>query len=85
MFFALLIKIIPLYVLIFLGFFAVKVLKADKDTISQLLVYIIVPVVIFFGAYNVDINLTYLSLPIVLFFGMLLHFFTSLCDWYAGF
>ncbi|OGJ49233.1 hypothetical protein A2229_03885 [Candidatus Peregrinibacteria bacterium RIFOXYA2_FULL_33_7] len=62
-----LIKLIPLYLMILLGYIGAKKLKAQKETIAKLLIYIIAPAVIFYGTYTVEINFANLSLPILFF------------------
>lgn len=62
-----LLQLIPLYLIILLGFIAARLLKAQKETVAKLLLYIIVPPVIFSGTYHADLNLALLSLPIVIF------------------
>ncbi len=66
-FFALILKIIPLYVLIALGFIAGKYLKASKETVARLLIYIIAPAVIFNSVFTTPIAANVLSLPILFF------------------
>jgi malate permease and related proteins len=66
-FYTLLVKLIPLYLIILLGFIASKKLKAQKETISAILIYIIAPVVIFAGTSQAELNLAILSLPLVFF------------------
>lgn len=66
-FFAILEKLIPLYFLILLGFFAGKVLHVRKESIASLLIYIIVPVVIFFGILQTDLSAGRLALPLFFF------------------
>ena len=66
-FITILIKLIPLYLMILLGYIVAKRLKAQKETIAKLLIYIIAPVVIFYGTYTVPINFANLSLPILFF------------------
>lgn len=68
-FLTLLLKLIPLYITIALGFVAGKYLKVTKEAIAPLLIYIIAPIIIFNGVVTTTINLTSLSLP-VLFFGL---------------
>lgn len=67
-FFTLLFKLIPLYLIIVLGYIAGKYLQVKKESIAPLLIYIIVPIVIFQGTYSAHINAGLLSLPIVVFF-----------------
>ncbi|EKD29404.1 MAG: hypothetical protein ACD_78C00422G0007 [uncultured bacterium (gcode 4)] len=66
-FFTLFIKLIPLYLIIALGFVGAKKLGAQKETIARLLIYIITPVIVFYGAYTVDITPENLSLPFIFY------------------
>lgn len=60
-------KILPLYALIALGFFAGKVLKVQKDNLSPLLIYILTPVVIFTGLLKATLTIDVLLLPLIVF------------------
>jgi predicted permease len=62
-----LLKLIPLYLMILLGFIGARVLKAQKETIARLLIYIISPAVIFYGACTAEISVAHLSLPVLFF------------------
>ena len=62
-----LIKLIPLYLMIALGFISSRKLQVSKDPIARLLIYVIAPVVIFYGTYTAQISLTNISLPVVFF------------------
>ena len=64
-FFTIIFKLIPLYFLIVLGYIAAKKLNVQKETIAKLLIYIIAPTVIFYGAYTTKINFANLSLPLL--------------------
>lgn len=64
---ALVLKLIPLYILIFLGLIAGKVLSVKKESVATLLIYIISPVVIFNGALTTKITWQLMSLPILFF------------------
>lgn len=66
-FITILLKLIPLYLMIVLGFIGAKVLKVQKETIAKLLIYIIAPAVIFYGTYTAEINFANLSLPVLFF------------------
>jgi len=66
-FFNLLIKLIPLYCLICLGYIAARRLQAQKETVAKLLIYIIAPAVVFYGTYTAKLDLAHLSLPILFF------------------
>lgn len=61
----LLLKLIPLYFLILLGYIAGKHLSVQKETISALLIYIIYPVVVFTGVMNANVTPATLLLPVV--------------------
>lgn len=60
-------KIIPLYILILLGFIGGKFFRVKKETISSLLLYIIAPVIFFNGVYTTKLNFATLSLPVLFF------------------
>lgn len=66
-FFTILIKLIPLYLMILLGYIASRRLSAQKETVAKMLIYIIAPAVIFYGAYTTPISAAYLSLPILFY------------------
>lgn len=63
----LLINILPLYALVAVGYFAGKRLGTDRNTIAPLLIYIISPVVVFYGVATAPINTGYLLLPLVFY------------------
>ncbi len=63
----LLIKLIPVYLLILLGFIAGKVLQVKKESIATLLIYTIAPVVVFNGVVTTPLTLSTLSLPLLFF------------------
>src|SRR5437762_2581315 len=67
-FFTLLFKLIPLYIIILLGFVAGKYLDVKKEPIATLLIYIIAPIIIFNGVVTTKISISSLSLPILFFF-----------------
>lgn len=60
-------KILPLYMLILLGVVGGRLLKVQKETIANLLIYILVPVVIFFGVLTVDLTPAKLFIPFIFF------------------
>lgn len=66
-FFTLLVKLIPLYLMIFLGYIAASKLRAQKETIGKILIYIIAPIVIFSGTYTAEITVANLALPVIFF------------------
>lgn len=61
-------KIIPLYLLILLGYIFGKTFKPNQQKISFILVYVIVPIIIFHSSYSTQLNLGLLSLPFIYFF-----------------
>ena len=66
-FLTLLIKIIPLYLIILLGYVAGRYLKAQKETVARLLIFIIAPAVIFNSVLTTKLSVSVLSLPILFF------------------
>ncbi len=66
-FFTLLIKLIPFYLFILLGFIAGKYLRAHKESIASIVIYVVTPVIVFHGAATTEINIGTMSLPIIFF------------------
>lgn len=66
-FLTLLAKLFPLYVIILLGYIAGKFLNVKKEAIASLLIYTIIPVVIFAGVSSIELNQNIILLPIFLF------------------
>lgn len=66
-FFALLIKILPLYMNIGLGYVASKALGTTRDSIARIMFFIINPLIIFNGVLNVKISAAVLFLPVLTF------------------
>lgn len=66
-FFLLVSKILPLYVIILLGFIAGKYLKVNKESLANLLIYIITPLVVFHGVYTTNLSVGVLMLPVIFF------------------
>lgn len=66
-FVALLIKILPLYMNIGLGYVASKALGTTRDSIARIMFFIINPLIIFNGVLNVKINPAVLFLPVLTF------------------
>jgi predicted permease len=79
-FLSLLIKTIPLYLNIGLGYIAGKVLNACRDTIARVMFYLINPIIIFNGILNIQLDASILSLPLITF-----GISTLLCLIYYGF
>lgn len=66
-FLALIIKLLPLYIVVFLGWVAGKYLYVEKESIAFLLIYIIAPVIIFNGVITTKLEAAILSLPVLFF------------------
>ena len=75
-FFILLVKILPLYLNIFIGYILTRYLRVKRDYVAFLLIYILGPFVIFFATLSIEINLQLIFLPLFIFiFGSLIAFF----------
>ncbi len=66
-FWTLFVKILPLYLTIGLGYISGKYLHVKKEMIAPLLIYIIVPIIIFNGVATTPLTLQHISLPFVFF------------------
>ncbi|MFU8797922.1 MAG: AEC family transporter, partial [Gammaproteobacteria bacterium] len=76
-------NLLPLYAIILIGFIAGRLLKNTRwESIATLLVYVIAPVVVFFGIMSTPLNASKLSLPFIFFFiccALCLLFFFTVC------
>ena len=78
--FALLQKIIPLYLIIFVGYILSSYFGFSRQKIAFFLIYILGPIVIFFATLSIELKPQIVSLPIFVFsFGTILAFFVM---WY---
>src|SRR5258708_4684274 len=66
-FLTLLLKIAPLYIIILLGFIGGKYLHVKKESTTNLVIYLIAPVIFFNGVFTTKISLSSLSLPFLIF------------------
>lgn len=66
-FFTLFTNLLPLYVLIALGYFAARVLKVDRQNLGTLAIYMFMPVVVFGFVARLDFKFEMLALPVVMF------------------
>lgn len=64
LFFSLVIKILPLYGIMMLGYIAGQYMKVDKDSIARMLLYILSPIIIFHGVFTTVIDRGGVILPI---------------------
>ena len=60
-------NLLPLYVLIALGYFAGRVLKVDGTSLSSIAIYIIIPFVFFGFIVSLEFELSYVALPLFMF------------------
>lgn len=67
-FFTLLAKITPLYVLILLGFVAGRFFHVKKESVASLVIYIVSPIIFFNAAATTPFNAAILAFPILCFF-----------------
>lgn len=63
-----LLKVLPLYFNMALGYLAGKALKIDGDTVAKLMIYLFVPIVIFNGVVNTHLQFALLFVPVIVFF-----------------
>lgn len=66
-FLTLLSKVIPLYVIIIMGFLAGKLFHASRDTVGKILFYLVTPMVILGGVINTKLSPSVLFLPFLTF------------------
>lgn len=60
-------KLIPLYLIIILGYIAGKKLEVNRESIAPLLIFIVVPVVNFKGVFDLNLGVTTLVYPLYFF------------------
>lgn len=66
-FFTLTLNLIPLYVIIALGFFAGRFLNADRNTLVNLVLYMFMPIVVFGFVVQLDLKPAYALLPVIIY------------------
>lgn len=59
--------IIPLYLFIAAGYLLRDLFKLQKETIAVIIIYLLAPLVVFYGAYGINDNTEYFLLPLALF------------------
>lgn len=64
-FWTLFLKLIPLYLMIALGFIAGRFLDVKKESVAKLLIYILVPFVVFYGTIRTELTTSLLLLPVL--------------------
>src|SRR6476646_53795 len=60
-------KIIPLYLLIIVGFIAGRYLRVQKESIAPILIYVAAPVIVFNAALTAPITFGTMLLPILFY------------------
>lgn len=64
---SLIIRIVPLMLFIGLGFIAARQLKTSKETLARLLIYILAPIIVFYGTLTIPITTGAIALPFIFF------------------
>jgi len=67
LFFVILAKLIPLYIIIGLGFIAGKYLNVKKESIAPLTIYIIAPIIVFNASLTTKLSSSTLTLPLLVY------------------
>ncbi|MGA1931811.1 AEC family transporter [Arcobacter sp. YIC-464] len=81
LFFIILLKIFPLYINIVLGYLSTKFLDVKRESIANILIYILGPIVVFSATLSVKIDLSILFLPVFLYLFCSIIAFLSLFIW----
>ncbi len=88
LFTVLLIKIIPLYILIAIGFIANKFFNVNKESISRLIIYIFGPAIVFLGTIQARDNHELFLIPVIFFIVgaalCLLNYLVARKSWHDG-
>lgn len=63
----LIVKLIPLYVLMGLGFMAGRFLRVDRESIARIVIYILVPIIMFSGVLKAGVTPETMAVPFVTF------------------
>ncbi len=64
-FLPLLIKVLPLYALILLGYISRRYLEVDSRSLARLVIYLISPVIVFHSGFSNALELNVLALPLI--------------------
>jgi malate permease and related proteins len=57
-------RLIPLYIIVGLGFFAGRRLGVDRDSVAKLVIYLVSPVVVFTNVSQIELKPEYLAVPL---------------------
>lgn len=67
LFLVLLLKLLPLYAIVLLGYIAGRWLEVKKESVAPILIYIVAPIVVLSGVVSTHIDVSMISLPILFF------------------
>lgn len=88
LFVVLLIKIIPLYLLILIGFIANKFFNVNKESISRLVIYVFGPAIVLLGTLQARDNHELFLIPLIFFFVgaaiCAVNYFVTKKSWHDG-
>lgn len=81
----LIIKLIPLYIFMLIGYCAARVLQLDKKSISGLVIYFITPVIVFYGTASMKFSADVVVLPLLAYacFTVSWFFAKYLCKYFG--
>ncbi|MCB1841106.1 MAG: AEC family transporter, partial [Alphaproteobacteria bacterium] len=66
-FFSLLVNLLPLYILIGMGFIAARYLKVDRQSLASLAIFMFMPIVVFGFVVKLEFQASYIMLPLIIF------------------
>ena len=66
-FFSLLVNLLPLYILIGMGFIAARSLKVDRQSLASLAIFMFMPIVVFGFVVKLEFQASYIMLPLIIF------------------
>lgn len=66
-FLSLFFNLLPLYVIIGLGFFAGRILHVDRQSLGNLAIYLFMPIVVFGFVVKLKFELAYIGLPLIVY------------------
>lgn len=64
-FFDLFVKVLPLYIILLLGFVAGRWLKVDRESVAALMIYLVTPIVFFGGVSAMELSPVLLAVPLL--------------------
>ncbi len=62
-FFSLIVKLAPLYLLVWLGYISGKKLRVNKESVADLLLFVIAPIVVLNGVMTTNLSWTIIAIP----------------------